>query len=514
MSIRKIFAIILFAIAFISNTPAQNTNDFTIEIEKRFKNDKREIPIDFIGGDENGYYLLYAGGRFGQGKKSIRKFSLDLEPAGKEILLGDNENVRANSLGISKVGDKIIHIWYVTSETGKKYYYQTVDLDNFSLGKATFITEIKNDSKKVSKSISKFLISNDEKSIVLFYTIPNKKNEFLKIRVQKFDTNFNELSSNEYEFNYNNSTLNLHDISFDKNNELIIICKKDADNKPIKPGYEYLIYRASNNNLKLVTEIKPENVHLRSLSTIVNDDNILYLTGLFAKKSMYNMLGVFNAKVDLNTGKTMYKKYHKHSESFFTKLIDPKSKKIARVKKRLAKEKHEDLYYILKDYYLNKNNEQLILAEQIHTISNNYVTTYYHQNLALIKIDKNGEVIWSTKIGKNNQKRNVPIYSSYFPVIKNDNLFLFYNCNEMNLNHKTGTVTNSFHPGGKWAFIANKVNLNDGNYAREKLADKKQLNGITIRPSLYNWIDEKTLLMFGQDIDNLKNQGFIKIKFN
>ena len=131
----------------------------------------------------------------------------------------------------------------------------------------------------------------------------------------------------------------------------------------------------------------------------------------------------------------------------------------------------------------------------------------------VIKLDENGEVIWSNKIGKNNRKANVSIYSSYYPIMKNENLFLLYNCNDLNLNHKTGLVTNSFHPGGKWAFIATQVN-DYGNYERMKLADKEQLNGITIRPSLYNWVDYNTLLMFGQDIDNLKNQGFVKINFN
>ncbi|MGS2760774.1 hypothetical protein [Sinomicrobium sp. M5D2P9] len=53
----------------------------------------------------------------------------------------------------------------------------------------------------------------------------------------------------------------------------------------------------------------------------------------------------------------------------------------------------------------------------------------------------------------------------------------------------------------------------DGSYRRKIPATREDLKGIAIRPSLANWMDKNTLLLFGQDIDNLKNQRFIKFIF-
>ena len=88
-----------------------------------------------------------------------------------------------------------------------------------------------------------------------------------------------------------------------------------------------------------------------------------------------------------------------------------------------------------------------------------------------------------------------------------------YNCSSLNLKHDTGRVANTFNTASNRVFIATKID-SIGNYDRKVLCDNSSLKNLTIRPRLYNWIDENTLLMFGQDMDNLKNQRFIKVIFN
>jgi len=223
------------------------------------------------------------------------------------------------------------------------------------------------------------------------------------------------------------------------------------------------------------------------------------------------MTGVYTAKISLDSGEKKFETYTNFDAEYLTLLLEDGKRK-QRILKRIAKGKHEDPNYILKNVMLNKDGEQTLIAEQIHSYTYNYSTTYYHQNLALIKLDNQGNMIWSSKIGKNQAKPNVAIYSSYFPVIKEHNYILLYNCHESNLSHVKGTAANPFLSQNK-IFIATSIDKDNGNYSRSKLANKEQLDGITIRPSLYNWIDDNTLLMFGQDIDNLKNQGFVKLKF-
>ncbi len=488
----------------------------SLEYGDVFKNEKRQIPVDIIGKDENGYYLLYSEGKFGQGDDMfLRKFNLDLTPSDKEINLKDKDyEDRFRSLGLNKVKDNIVHVFYLMTDTGKKYYYQFVDLDTFTLKESKFITEILNDSKKATNSISKFMISDDDETITLFYTIPNKNKDIAKVKVQTFDSNFNEKAISVYEFPYRNDVLTFRNIFTNENDELFILCKKYDSYKNLidenNHRYEHLLFKISNNKLKLITTIQPNEVHLRYLKCNLTNKNEVILTGLFSKNNMYAMAGIYSTKVNLETGNVIYEKYNKLSVDFFAKLMD-EGKKKEKAKKKFNEGKRENPYFILKNTIELENQELLILAEQIWSYTYNYVTTFYHHDIAAIKLNNSGDVIWSTKIGKKNDKNNVSIYNSYFPVLNDNKLLLFYNGNEKNLNHRTGILANSFGSFTS-AFVCTTLNTLDASYERKILSSKEKLQGITIRPGLYNWIDDNTLLMFGQDIDNLKNQRFIKIK--
>ena len=491
-------------------------NNIKVEFGEVFKNEKREIPVDIIGKDESGYYLLYSEGKFGQGDDMfLRKFSLDLTPTGEEInLKSETYEGDFNSLGLIKIKDHITHVFYLLTNAGKTFYFQTVDLKTFALSEKKLITTIENDTKSAKSSISRFMINNDENTITLFYTIPNKNKEIAKIKVQTFDSDFNEKTNATYEFPYNNDVFSIRNIFLNKKDELFIIGKKydtyKIMNDENQHRYEFKLFKITNNDLELLTTIKPDDVYLRSLNTTLIDDNKLILTGIYSKKDMYAMLGVFYTNIDLTTGAILNTTYNKLSANFFATLLEDGKKKEKAIKK-YNEGKVENPNFLLKQTLKLDNDEVLVLAEQIWSFTYNYVTTFYHHDIAAIKLDSNGNMLWANKIGKRNDKPNVAIYSSYFPIYKNNTVHLLYNCSAKNLNHKNGALANYFTDFDK-AFLATTINLNTGDYKRNILVSNNQLEGITIRPSLYNWIDENTLLMFGQDIDNLKNQRFIKFK--
>nr|WP_299339525.1 hypothetical protein [Allomuricauda sp.] len=83
----KFLTFLLFAVNWFLSHGQADALVADIKIGDLFKNDKREIPIDFVGEDSTYYYILYAGGRFGNGDKSLRKFNKNLVPVGDEIAL-------------------------------------------------------------------------------------------------------------------------------------------------------------------------------------------------------------------------------------------------------------------------------------------------------------------------------------------------------------------------------------------------------------------------------------------
>tara|TARA_R110002049_G_scaffold38978_1_gene120338 strand:+ start:25931 stop:27469 length:1539 start_codon:yes stop_codon:yes gene_type:complete len=511
---KKLFASLLLIICF---NYSYSQDDIHVEFGSVFKNEKREIPVDIIGKDDNGYYLLYSEGKFGQGNDMfLRKFNLDLTPSGQEInLKNETYEDQFNSLGLIKIKDKITHVFYLLNDEGKTFYHQSVDLKTFTLNEKKLITTIENDTKSAKNSLSKFMISEDENTITLFYTIPNKNKEIVKVKVQTFDSDFNEITNTSYEFPYKNDIFSIYRIFLNKKNELFLLCKIYESYKILSDEnnhrYEFQLFKIEQEKLSSISTIKPDNVHLRTLNTTLLNDEELALTGMYSKKDMYAMSGIFACKINLESGNILYSKYNKLSSDFFSKLMEDGKKKEKAIDK-FNQGKRDNQNFVLKQTIKLENDELLVLAEQAWSYSYNYAITYYHHDIATIKLDKDGNIAWANKIGKRNDKANVSIYSSYLPVYKNDKVFLLYNCSTKNLNHHTGPLVNYFTDFDR-AFLATSVDLGNGNYKRQVLINNNQLDGITIRPFLYNWINENTLLMFGQDIDNLKNQRFVTIKF-
>ncbi|MBC9798531.1 hypothetical protein, partial [Sinomicrobium weinanense] len=493
----------------------EKTQNIEIRYGNVFKNDEREIPTDIIGHDKNGYYLLYSGGRFGQKKnKSIRKFSPDLVPAGEEIdLIPENQEGESQTLGIAQFDDKIIHVWSLTTESSKQFYYQLVNLDNFSLEESALITEIKDEESYIHQAYNSFIISPDRSRIFLLYSMPVKKGLKAKLHLKVFDTGFREINTEEYGIPVPDDQFSIQDLFFSEEGEPMILAKKFDSPRTLKEdrkkGYQYMLYRLKEGQFQQIASIPIGDKHLRILEHVFLSDGSLVLTGFYSVKNMYAISGVYFSRIDLKTGKTTTKE-HSFDETFYTKLIDNDKKK-ARISKRLKKGKLEAPFYLMRNSFRMPGDHILLMAEQIHTFTQNFVTRFFHENLALVKLDSKGNLAWSNQIAKKNIKTNVGIYSSYYPVKRNDDLFLLYNGNTANLGHRTGHVANSFAQNGR-AFIATEVK-NDGTYKRQVLATREEMEGITIRPSLANWINENTLLLFGQDIDNLKNQRFLKIIF-
>ena len=507
----KTLAVLLLAYSAL----AQEPSNIQVELGTVFKNESREIPVDIIGSDEKGYYILYSEGRFGQGDDmKIRRFNLDLTPSSQEINLKNSVlEGQFNSLGVTKLKDKIIHVFYILNTSGKHYYRQTVDLDNFTLGNTESITTIENDTKKASNSTSRFMISEDEKIITMLYTVPNKNKEHTKIRIQTYDLDFNLQKENEYEFPYNNNQFSIYSIVNTKDNGMVFLCKKYNSSKILKEennkGYEFQVYKIENESLKKITSIIPKDVHLRYLISRF-DNNTMIVTGLFSSKNIYAMKGVYNAKISLENGEIIHEVYNEFDSSYITQLMEDGKKKDRTIRK-IKEGKFEDPNYVLDSTILLPNGELLVVAEQKHSVTINYATTFYHQNIAIMKLGSNGKLIWANKIGKNNEKGNVPIYNSFLTVLRDTELFLLYNCNSDNLNHVKGPIAKSFGVYNR-VFMSAAIDF-DGDFNRKVLISREASDDITIRPLLYNWVDKNTLLLFGQDIDNLKNQRFVKVKF-
>ena len=111
-------------ISFIQLSWGQ-TNNYSLKLHDKFKTDKREIPEDYVESDENGHYLIYSKGKYGQGGSTLVKFDKEFMPTGKKIALTrsyDKEDAKEYSLGILPSNGKLLNITTTATKEFRKFY--------------------------------------------------------------------------------------------------------------------------------------------------------------------------------------------------------------------------------------------------------------------------------------------------------------------------------------------------------------------------------------------------------
>ncbi|MFI2743616.1 hypothetical protein ACG2LH_12810 [Zhouia sp. PK063] len=494
---------------------AQNDTYPKVSLGPVFKNDEREIPFGYLGKDDGGIYMLYSGGKHGQKDQTLRKFDTSFTPTEQETTLTkEDDNGTYKFISIKKITNFIIHIYSITTAESKKMYYEKIHLKDFSKDAPVLIDEIAANEQLDTENItSVFLYAKEQHQLVFMYAGASDKSDPYTIIIKTFDENFNLQNTAHYELPYSYNEVSLSSFRLNKDGYLLTLFHPERKNYAFaidKKEYEHVVLSLHNDTITTVATLKPQNHNLRSLKYKLTDDGFLLAYGLYSDDNVYHLKGIYYCKININDRQIVTEEFNELPASFFTDLYRDNAKK--KIEKRLAKRKYEAPYYVLEESFLTAGNELILTAEQIHSVMQNFGTTYFYENIGVFKLTSEGTIAWASKIGRDNTKNNTWIYSSYFPVYKNNQLYIIYNGNADNIAKTEGPFHKTFFGAFNAALLATHVDEN-GHVESTMLVDKKNLEGIRIRPSLTDYTNDNTLLLFGQDIDNLKVQRFIELQF-
>ncbi len=504
----KAIAVLVLCLLSITTSHAQNIDSqFKVELGQVFRADKRSVPLDIIGHDSSGYYILYGAGTHGQREKAITKFNLDLVPTEQTLNLASTvEGEEISTLGITQIDNTIYHISAVSSRQSATIFSEKINLNDFTLGERKAIIKI-NDFGKQKNPFQKFIISND--TSVFFYTIPNKANGRKKAKVLLLDEKFNIISTEEYEFPYQEKLFSITKIILGDNDEIYLLGQYNFGTNSLKTyklkKYEYILFNLSNGKATEITKISNGGKHLIKFDFLKTKQNELVLAGFYSEKDIFAIKGTFYEKINLASKQNISRRFQEFDSSFYTQLAVGSKKDF--IVRRIKKGRYEDPNYVLYNTFQTNDGGIILVAEQ--TIFNGY--TYGTKNLALVKLTLDGTIEWTKKIGKNNANSNTTVYSHYNVIKRNSKLLFFYNDNAKNLHHIKGSVYNAFMDLGAEVLMLTSVTF-DGEYKRKIVIQEGVSEGIRIRPQLSRLLDENTILFFGQSPLNLKKQRFVKIK--
>ncbi len=514
---RLAFSIFIF-VESITSVFAQEKPIHSVEVKPEFRAQERSIPIDVVAVEDDGYYMHYSRGKYGQGSDFLIRFDNDLQPTNDitEFSSSGTNIDTISTVGFIQGNSSLLHISVSRTPNSRKYFKRVFDLDTKQLGLPELMAEVKSDERSVSKAFETLIFSKDTAQIAFIYTVPNRNRDYQKLKVFRMDANFSTLSEEEYEFPYSNKSFAFQKINLGSQGQIDILAKVYNSERILygekNKGYQYLVYQIRD-GVHEKAIIQFPRLHVKGLNMNISKTGEYYLTGLYSIDDFYGVRGCVFAKLGVN-GEIESRKLIPLEHEYFTQLVEP-GKKRERIIKKLANGTFEEGKQVFDGtVYIEDRNLFILIVERKWIVSSNYTTTYNTLEIGLIAINTNGDIEWARKIGKNNSKTNAFIYSSFGLVKRERSLMFFYGDHIQNQNHKYGRMPNAFSMNGvNYCFAAASVDWS-GNVTKNIAVNVEDIGRTRIRPGLSRWIDDNSILFFGQDISNLKNQRFIKINFH
>ncbi|MGD1947611.1 MAG: hypothetical protein ACFB0A_15420 [Croceivirga sp.] len=438
----------LFGVSFIKAQIPRP--DFEINYLTEFQNKKNEVLQTFLYSDATGHYALFAGGKYGDGKKTIRKFDFNFQPTNYRMKLEYPKKTSApTDIGFLSSGKQFYHFWQVKSREGIHHFVQEIDLS----------TQAKKDVKKIatidyvngySTSTESRVLQDDSKQMYLATEILADRQESVTLRIDSFDENLRPETTFSYNLPHPKWQFKVLSIHPYQDNSFILIGKNHFSENIVKSEkrkeYEYHIYELKNGEAHLLKTISPNNFHINGLKSILKDNHLI-IAGFLNEHDILKPSAIYAMRYNVLLAEVEFEKSTRLPDSFYN-YPEIRDQKIAAIHVGFRnKKKDADRNYVLKELYTSDNNDLLIVAEQNFINENNVpitngqgmlipsigTKTFYSNDITVLKVDKEGNLMWNSKIIKRQQWGGNPSILSYFPVFKNNKLFLFYNGNYLNL---------------------------------------------------------------------------------
>ena len=491
---------------------ASSTNDF---MSKR-----KEVLQKILYSDASGHYALFAKGKYGKGKKSVRKFDLNLKPTSYNLSLRFPKKVREPlTVDVVATGDRLYHIWKVWAKEGIQHFAQEINLGTKDILPEKRISNI-DYVNGVSTRTTSFVQRDQEERFHLFSEILGNPNGNVALQFDSFDDGFDHRKTTTYQLPYTVKQFSLQRVLPFKNDGFFVIGKKffsPNKTKSVKQKeYEYVIYHLIDGEANLIHTITTDGTHMDGVASEVSDDHLV-ISAFKCNHNSSRPNGIYSFKYDIENRRKVIENSCMLPDSFYD-YPELKDKKLSGIQIGFQNKKWlADGNYILKDIFSNQAQETIVVAEQefyTQNVSPNAVgalmtpaKNFYSKDIVIFKLDKDGQLLWHTKIVKNQEWGDNTILS-YYPVFKNNTLYLFYNGNYIN----PEVAERNFLNEQDAALICSVVN-GDGSVYPKILEYYTEEYPNVILPASTSYKETMGAILFHRAPGNLKRQKFTQVKF-
>ncbi|MFT6166367.1 MAG: hypothetical protein ACJASF_001053 [Vicingaceae bacterium] len=493
---------------------------------------RRTVFDNIIGSDDEGTYIIKRTWK-GKAPLIIEKYGNDMSlKKSVPLALGEKQEKRIYQYATQIDGELILFSTVLDNKSKVNLLYaQNINKATLSpSSKLTKIGAIEFDGKSKRNSGSfTYTISNDEKRILIYYTLPYEKDENEQFSYHIFDKDLNLLWEKNVTLPYENDLFTVVDYDIQENGDLYLLSKifqeKAKERRKGKPNYHYQIIAYTNKGQsKKEYPIILEGKFLTDMKIAINQEGDIICGGFYSENGTMSINGSYFLKIDESTKSIVSKSFKEFGIDFITQNMTDKNKK--KTQKREDKGKDVELYeYDLDDIVLKDDGGAILVGEQYYVrvvtttdTQGNVRTTYhyYYNDIIVISIDANGQIEWTEKIAKRQHTINDGgFFSSYALAIVEDKMNFIFNDNAKNL--ATSKMTKGKAKGVVYDFtkrfkssVAVLVQLDsDGRQVKEALFNAKEAE-LLIRPKVAEQISDKEMVIYGQ---KRKSERFGKITF-
>lgn len=357
--------------------------------------------------------------------------------------------------GIFEFGDNIV---LMASRSDKKskintLYYKSIHKETLKEKSDWSVLSEISFLKKRRDGYFSYTLSDDEEKLLIYISQPYDGDDSPeKFGFKVFDKTMDVLWDKDVKLKYNENLFAIKNFIISDMADVYVIGRKlirDVDKPKQIASYEYhiLSYTFDNNNQDYQIELEDKSI--KDITFGFNHVGNLVCGGFYSENGTFSsgIKGTFYIVIDTEMGDVISNTSKALDEDFITQDWSDRykvkvEKKKAKAERKGKKAKEIEAYkFDLKDFVIYKDGSATILAEQYYvrvvttttTDSNGNRRTkttyhYYYNDIYIIKIDKTGEIVWTSKIDKYQHSVNDGGYrSSYHLHAKDDNLYLIYN---------------------------------------------------------------------------------------
>jgi hypothetical protein len=396
---------------------------------------------NYFGHNSDGYYrttFVKVGGFFGSKEELVQKFNNKHEITASHVILYTNGSEKlkpVNSQANVFVNGKLNYIAYKYNSASKtaKLYKRTLSDDLSEMSEWEEFDDIVDVDNNDVKEIK--LVQSDDKSKFLFYVknAPDVKLKNEGITCKIFDTNFNKIGSKRIDLKPKDK-YDIKNTSLSNEGQFVILIynnltfsEKTKDNAKYK--YVLYLYNGKTNEIKNY-DIALEKQYISDVNYVIdNSSNKVTLSGFYSDK----ITGFYAFQTEGNCIGYIYKQINLSTNNIDIDVVKNFDIKVLNRNPNSIKEGYQAVIpnkYKIRKLVKRENNEITMLCEYYRWDSQSSGSLtfddYYFNDILVTNFDKEGNMIKTFYIPKQQLRKGDQLTSFISGMINNKLIFVYF----------------------------------------------------------------------------------------